>query len=440
MKIRFLLLSLLIISPFYSSDAQKVYGLNECIGTGLERNFSLLVTRNSETISSNNFTIGNAGYLPTLDLTGRYSGTINNTTQNLTDGTQTTSTGVNNTLANAGLALGWTIFSGFNVQTNYKKLNELKQLGALNTQLAAENMVADIISSYYLYIQQVQTVKNLEYAVTLSKERLRIDEERYLLGSNSKLQVLQSRVYLNADSSRLSKQTEVLRAAQIRLNELMAVEDIGASFITKDTSIDVNPSLLYEKLLEETLIYNTDLNIASKNKTVSEYDYKIIVSRSYPYLNLSTGYNYNLNTYSSGSNKNQITNGVNYGLTLGINIFDGFNQRRSINNSSIEVKNKELKYLEIEQGVKADLIKLYYAYSNNLKLVTLEEQNLQTATENLDIALERYRLGSLSGIDLREVQKSLLDAKESLLSIQFQTKLAEISLQLISGKIMSYYK
>lgn len=440
MKIRFLLLSLLIILPYYSSDAQKVYGLNECIGTGLERNFSLLVTRNSETISSNNYTIGNAGYLPSLDLTGRYTGTLNNTTVNLTDGSKTVSSNINNTTTNAGVALGWSIFSGFNVQTTYKKLNELKQLGALNTQLAAENMVADIISSYYLYIQQVQTVKNLEYAVTLSKERLRIDEERYLLGSNSKLQVLQSRVYLNADSSRLSKQTEVLRAAQIRLNELMAVEDIGASFITIDTSINVNPSLLYEKLLEETLIYNTDLNIASKNKTVSEYDYKIILSRSYPYLNLSTGYSYNLNTYSAGSNRNQITNGMNYGLTLGINIFDGFNQRRSINNSSIEIKNKELKYLEIEQGVKADLIKLYYAYSNNLKLVTLEEQNLQTATENLDIALERYRLGSLSGIDLREVQKSLLDAKESLLSIQFQTKLAEISLQLISGKIMSYYK
>ena len=335
MKIRFLLLSILIISPFYSSDAQKVYGLNECISIGLERNFSILVARNSETITNNNYTIGNAGYLPTLDLTGRYSGTVNNTTQNLKDGSNTVSNNVNNTTASAGLSLGWTIFNGFNVQTTYKKLDELKQLGALNTQLTVENLIADIVSSYYLYIQQVQTVKNLKYAVTLSKERLRIDEERYLLGSSSKLQVLQSRVYLNADSSNLSKQFEVLRAAQIRLNELMAVENIGTSFISKDTSIDVNPTLLYEKLLEETLIYNTDLNIASKNKTVSEYDYKIIVSRSYPYLNLSSGYSYNLSTYSTGTNRNQIQNGMNYGLTLGINIFDGFNQRRSINNSSI---------------------------------------------------------------------------------------------------------
>jgi len=440
MKIRLISLSILIILSFSTADAQKVFGLNDCIGIGLERNFSIRVARNSETISNNNYSLGNAGYLPTLDLTSRYSGTLNNPKQNLTSGGQNVTNGVYNTTVNAGITLGWTIFDGFNVQTTYKKLNELKKLGSMNTQLTAENLIADIISGYYIYIQQVQLLNNLKYAVTLSKERLRIDEDRYLLGSSSKLQVLQSRVYLNADSSRLSKQHEVIRAAQIRLNELMAVEDMGMQFSSRDSSIVVNPDLIYEKLLEETLIDNTSLIIAYKNKTISEYDYKIIVSRSYPYLNLSTGYSYNLNTYSTGANKNQITNGMNYGVTLGVNIFDGFNQRRSINNSSIELKNKELRYFEIEQGIKADIITIYNGYSNNLRLIKLEEQNLETATENLSIALERYKLGSLSGIDLREVQKSLLDAKERLLIIQYQAKLAEISLQLISGKIMEYYK
>jgi outer membrane protein TolC len=435
-RIRLLLLSLLLAG---ASNAQVVYELKDCIKTGLERNFSLLITRNSETVSSNNYSLGNAGFLPSLDLTGRYSGTLTDTKQNLTDGTQTVSSGVFNTSANAGLTMGLTIFNGFNVQTTYKKLNELKQLGALNTQLTIENLVGDIVSNYFNYVQQVQNYKNLEYAITLSKERLRIDEERYLLGSNSKLQVLQSRVYLNSDSSLLSKQFEVVRAAQIRLNELMAVEDLGAQFISKDTSIDVNESLLFEKLLEETLAKNTSLMIASTNKTISEYDYKLVVSRSYPYLNLSSGYSYNYNTFSSSSTKNQLTNGLDYGLTFGVNIFDGLNQRRSIRNSSLESKNKELRYFEVEQGVKADLITIYSGYSNNLRLINLEKQNLETATENLTIALERYKLGNLSGIDLREVQKSLLDAKERLLSVQYQTKIAEISLLLISGRIMDYY-
>nr|MCU0362801.1 TolC family protein [Bacteroidales bacterium] len=270
--------------------------------------------------------------------------------------------------------------------------------------------------------------------------RLRIDEARYLLQSGSKMQVLQSKVYLNNDSSRLSKQHEVVKAAQIRLNELMALDDMGASFQSADTSVTILPQLIYEKLLEETLEKNTSLAIASRNRVVSEYDYKLVSSRTYPYLNLSSGYSYNLASFSSGSNKSVATNGLNYGLTLGMNLFDGFNQRRSLANSAIDIRNKELRYLEIEQGVKADLITIYSGYANNLRLILLEEQNLQTASENLEIALERYRLGSLAGIDLREVQKSLLDARERLLLVQAQAKLGEISLHLISGNIMSYYK
>jgi outer membrane protein TolC len=221
---------------------------------------------------------------------------------------------------------------------------------------------------------------------------------------------------------------------------MMAVENLSNEFSLKDTTIKVDPGLIYEKLLEETLSKNTNLLIASKNKTISDYDYKLVVSRSYPYLNFTGGYNYNLSAYTKNATKNQVSNGMNYGLTLGVNLYDGNNKRREIRNSSIDRDTKDLRYREVEQGVKADLLSIYSAYGNNLRLITLEDQNFQTARENLDIALERYKLGSLSGIDLREVQKSLLDARERLISAHYQTKLAEISLQLISGKIMEYYK
>ncbi len=440
MKFKFLYLAVIFFLLPEIINAQKVYNLNDCISTGLEKNFSILITKNNEAIAKNNYSLGNAGFLPSVDITGKQNGVLNNSTVNLTDGNSNTSNGQYSSSTGAGVNLGLTIFNGLSVQTTYKKLNELKQIGELNTQLDIENLVADISSGYYNYIQQIQLLKNLQYAVTLSRERLRIDEERYLLGSNSKLQVLQSRVYLNSDSTNLSQQNEVVRAAGIRLNEMMAVEDLGQQFVSKDSSIEVDNTLLYEKLLEETLSKNTNLMIALKNKSVSEYDYKITASRYYPYLNLSSGYSYNLNSYSSGNTKSQMTSGINYGLTFGISVFDGFNQRRNMRNSSLNIQNKELLYRTTEQGIKADLITLFSAYSNYLRLVTLEEQNLETATENQDIAMERYKLGNLSGLDLREVQKSLLDARESLLSVQYQAKLAEISLRLISGRIMEYYK
>ena len=45
---------------------------------------------------------------------------------------------------------------------------------------------------------------------------------------------------------------------------------------------------------------------------------------------------------------------------------------------------------------------------------------------------------SIYSIEMREAQKSLLDAEERILTAQYNTKLCEISLQQISGNVMVY--
>ncbi len=436
--------SLLVLSIFFATCIpvfpQETFDLNKCITVGLERNFSIRIARNQQEIASNNYTTGNAGFLPSIDATGRYGGTLNNTTSTYSfpRDSSGTVTGIHNTSASAGVGLTWTIFQGFNAITSYKKLNELRMVGELNTQAAVEDFIADIVTEYYLYIQQIQLFRNLEYAVALSRERVRIDQERYLLGAASKLQLLQSQVYLNSDSSRYSRQKEVLRASQVRINRLLAMDDPGHDIILSDSTIRIHNSLNYDSLLASTLKYNTSLQIAGRNQIISEYDYKLVSSRSYPYLNLSTGYNFNLNEFENSNLLKQQTDGFNYGLTMGINIFDGLNQKRNRQNARIEHNNRILASEQILQQVKADLITIYYGYQNNLLLLELETENLKTAEENLEIALERYKLGSLTGLELREVQQSLLEAEERLLLAQYQTKVAEISLMQISGRIMEY--
>ncbi len=437
MRSKFIMLAIFGLVTFFA-EAQTKLELGEYITRGLEQNYSLQIIRNREDIASNNYTRGNAGFLPTITMTNRFGGTVNSTTQNLREGGQVNTDGIHNTSGSAGVNLGMTIFDGFSVQTTYQKLNELKQMGGLNTQMSVENLIAQIVSEYYYYIQQITLYKNLEYAVSLSRERVRIDEQRYLLGASSKLQLLQSLVYLNADSSRYARQREVLRASQIRLNELMASPDLGEDIIPSDSLIVIDENLQYDNLLESVLNLNTSLQIAARNQVISELDYKIIASRAYPYLTLSSGYSLSYNGYESGSMRNQNVRGMNYGLTLGVDIFDGLNRKREKSNALIDIENRIHEYRQVEQNVKADLLTLYYAYQNNLNLIRLEEQNLSVARENLEIALERYKLGNLSGLDLREVQKSLLDAEERLIQVRYLTKVAEISLMQIAGKIMDY--
>ncbi|MBN1132089.1 MAG: TolC family protein [Bacteroidales bacterium] len=426
------------LSILNGAVAQEVYNLSRVIETGLERNFALQVVRNNEELAINNYTVGNAGMLPTVTATNRFGGTLNSTAQNYADGSSNTSDNIHNTSGSAAIGLGMTIFRGFQVRNTYEKLGVQAELQGLKTQMEIENLVARIVSEYNYYLEQINLYQNLAYAVALSRERVRIDEERYLLGSASKMQLLQSIVYLNADSSRFASQNEVLRSSQIRLNELMASDNPGEDIIPMDSLIRINQDLVYDSLLSQTLRYNTSLQIASKNRMISELDYKIIQSASYPFLTMSSGYGYNYSGYGSGTLSNQHVYGLNYGLTLGMDLFDGFNRKREKSNARIDIENKIIQYREVEQAVRADLLTIYYAYENNLNLMRLEEQNLAVARENLEIAIERYKLGSLAGLELREVQKSLLDAEERLISVKYQAKLAEISLLQISGSIMDY--
>ena len=88
----------------------------------------------------------------------------------------------------------------------------------------------------------------------------------------------------------------------------------------------------------------------------------------------------------------------------------------------------------------ADINELWQAYENNRRLLSLERQNVVAARQNYDIAYERYLIGDLSGIEMREAQKSLFDAQDRLLDAEYNTKVCEISLLQISGKISIYLK
>ena len=280
-------------------------------------------------------------------------------------------------------------------------------------------------------------MKNFRYAVSLSKERLRIVEERYHIGNFSRLDYQQAKVDFNADSAQYMKQQELVHTSRINLNELMAVKDVDRPIRVKDSIIDVTDKLNFTELWNSTLATNANLLKADQNTTLAQLDYKKVLSRNYPYLRLNAGYGYTFNKYDVNATRQRSNWGFNGGITVGFNLFDG-NRRREKRNASLAIRNAQLEREELEQGLRADLSNLWQAYRNNLQLLNLERQNLVSAKENHEIAKERYLLGDLSGIEMREAQKSLLDAEERILSAEYDTKMCEISLLQISGKIAHY--
>jgi outer membrane protein TolC len=62
--------------------------------------------------------------------------------------------------------------------------------------------------------------------------------------------------------------------------------------------------------------------------------------------------------------------------------------------------------------------------------------NVAVARENVNIAFEKYKLGSINDIELREIQQKLIDAEYQLISSQFEAKKAEVELDRLSGELL----
>ncbi len=333
--------------------------------------------------------------------------------------------------------VSWTLFDGFGIQANYEKLKELSIQGELDMRLTLEDFVASVASEYYYLIRQQMRLDNLRQSVSLSRERLRIVQESYQIGASSGLDYQQAQVDYNADTSDYLSQVELVKKSVINLNKLMALEEVERKTVPADTSIVLNCDLDKVQLWQKTLKNNTSLLQTISDQTISQLDYKRVKSRNYPYLRLNAGYGYRNYWYGNSTYDRNNQFGPTLGASMGIALYDAGNRRREQANARLSIENSRLRLDQMENALQADLASLWMAYQNNLQLWEIEKSNLNVARSNFDIAMERYRLRELSGIELREAQLSLLQSEERLSTVEYNIKICEISLLLLSGDILT---
>ena len=382
---RVLITLALLVTASAWADAQTLT-LHNCLEKGLENNYSLRISRNQEEVAHNNATLANAGYLPSIDLNAGYNADLANSDSKLRTTGETTE--VRNSFdqsLNAGIGVSWTIFDGFKISTNYKQLKELERMGELNTRITLEDFIAGLTAEYYNFIHQKLRLANYYYAVKLSKERLRIVEERYNIGNFSRLDYQQAKVDFNADSAQYIKQQEVVLTSRIALNEMMAIDEVYTPIETNESTIVSDTTLQFGQLWEKMLANNAALLLANRSNTLAELDYKKVISRNYPYVRLNAGYDYTFNKYDTNSYTSRSNWGGSAGVTVGFNLWDG-NRKRERRNAKIEIENARLERNRIELALKAELGNLWQAYRNNIQLLNLEKQNVITARENHEIA------------------------------------------------------
>ncbi|HAI74877.1 MAG TPA: TolC family protein [Microscillaceae bacterium] len=414
--------------------AQEMLDLNQALGIALENNYAIKIAKTQQQLAQSNFNRGNAGFYPRLTA---------NLTQNFgrTDVRQEFATGsvqqrigaASNTLI-GNLNLNWTLFDGLAMFAAYERLGEQKKITDLNLLQNVETTARNVTVAYFDIIQQQQRLRSFQNNLLISAKRLELAKDRYEIGSGSKIEYLNAQVDYNADRSDIIRQELSIKNSKIRLNRIL-LRASDTDFSISD-SILVNPDLSYNALLEAARSNNLAIRLAKQNRKVSEIQYREVRADRLPTISLNVDYTFTRAASEAGILLRSNNLGLVLGLNASFNIFNGRNQHRLEQNAKINILLNEQQQADLMAELERSVTELFNSYQNSLLLAELEKENLNIALQNVEVALERYKLGVTTFLELREVQRNVIAAENRLIDAIYQAKLAEIELLRLTNNLV----
>ncbi|MCK8491188.1 TolC family protein [Spirosoma sp. RP8] len=413
-----------------------VLTLTQAIEQAVSKNYQIQINRSQEEIARNNYTKGNAGYLPSLVFNGLSNGSLQSFRQTYLDGLRPPqeANGVFNRTTNLGINLNYTVFNGYARSALYAQLQQLLKITSVTTRANIEATVAGIATSYYDVIRQLQRLIAFTQALDISRERLELARANYEVGARSKVDFLSAQVDYNTDSAALIAQEQALRNAKVLLNTQLVREPL-TEFAVRDTII-ARPNLEFASLQQSLNTNNPLLVSAVLNRTLADVSIRLASAQQLPLVTAQTGYTYQFQDNQGGFGiRTGRTGSLNYSVTASIPIFNGYNLKRQIQNARVNTIIAQNQENDQRLQLHLALTQTYQTYQNSLRLLNLEVQNNQLANQNVDIAYDRYRIGNSTFVEFRDVQRNAIDAQIRLIEAEFTAKAAEIELLRLSSTI-----
>jgi outer membrane protein len=435
----------LVTCIFYSvlANAQQQLTLQDAIAAALKNNYDILLSRNDSTSYALDRYYSFAAFMPQINGT---AGAIWNSNNQQVKFVARSSgkdsiverNGVRTTNLNYGVNLSWTLFDGMRMFATREKLIELETLGTLSIKVQIVNSVAGVINNYFNIVRQKQQLKAVEEQMSINEERVKLADKKLSVGLGSKPELLQAKVDYNAQKVAQLQQQTLIAQLRDQLNQLIGFKQ-GSVYEVTD-SIPINMGLQYGELAQQFEQTNPSLLVAKKNIDIANITVKEQRAGLWPTLTFNSAYNFASTNNSVVVNQNQPffnqNKGFNYGLGLNVPILNGFNTRRLIKQAQLDVQYQQINYEKQRSLVDVGLSNAFKDYELQKQLLQLEDDNIMLAKENVAIALERFRQGVSTNLELREAQISLQDAYNRLIAARYNTKLAETELLRLKGDLL----
>ena len=449
MRRSFLVIIVIVLTcATYAQDESLT--LEDCIKLALKKNAAIITNQNLNESSDRDVLASYAGILPTLNVSassGKFKAgesedfsevpvEIDSVTGDpirlerrlITRPSDKGSFNEFNLRLNQNLFDGGEWWNAIRYAQAQKRASDYNLISIINTT------VMTVQERFFDLLKQQKLLEVNELAVKRSEDQLSKTEKMYELGAVAKVDVFRSRVNLGNDRTELLLQKNAVITARNVLNLSLGRNPNSPLRIQHEFSLK-SAFKNTEELIETAIEKNPELMKTEEEVKASD----IAVARSYSVLfpNLSAFLNYRrsneeINRVYTNYNKNWT---LNYGLSVSLNLFNGFQDMVNIQKSKLAERNNQVAFEESKRELIASVLQLVDNYNSYLEIIEINEENLEAAKEEFRLAEERYRIGSGTQLEVREAQVNLTRAEQTLVAAQYNARITQAQLEQALGTI-----
>jgi outer membrane protein len=411
--------------------SQEILQPQDAVALALNKNYDIMLAKNEADIVKINNSKANAGMLPNINVTTGDVFNLNNINQKFSSGQEINKNWIPVNSFNAALNMNWTIFDGLSMFAKKDRLNTLESIGALQLKIQMQNTIADVLKAYFDVVQQKQKLKALHENLKISQERMSLSEKKFDVGYADKTAYLQAKVDYNTQKINIFKQETLLAQQKIILNDIIGRDNTVDFDVIDNIDVLFEPNL--QNIIDTSSTQNLELQVLKQNIEVAKYLHKEIKAQKMPIINFNTSYSFTQNNSKAGFQIFNRTYGPNLGVNAMIPIFNGGIIKKQLEASAINIAAKQISLEKKKNNMQAQIISAFKIYQYSKDVLSLNENNIVVAKENLDITLEKFKLNQANSIEIRQAQSSYEDALFNAIAARYTAKISEIELKKISN-------
>lgn len=409
----------------FMANAQQM-SLQNAIDTALKNNFDILIAKDNVTQNSiaNNF--GNAGGLPSLNITSSDVNTLNTIHQEYSSGSDLDKSNVKGSNVGGAITASFPLFNGFKVLATKKQLEALQTQSELLLNAQIQNTMAAVMMKYFDIVRQEKYLNILNRSLDVSKEKMSIVTTRRNVGMANDADYLQAQIDESTVEQNIKSQQLIIDQSKTDLQQLMNSKSFYA-FNLSD-SIQVDKTIVLDSI-NSCLKQNPQYLSLDQQVTINETVVKQINAQRYPSFKINTSYNLSYINNGAGSMLVNQTTGPQLGFALQIPIYNGNQFKTQQKVALSKVNTAELQREKLLTTYTASAYRTYLSYQNTLQQITEQETNYERSGKLLQLVMLRFQSSMATMLDVKAAQLSFENAGYTLINLQFAAKSAEIELK-----------